>query len=120
MRKLAVRCAHFILRKFGKDSALKRWGGSGTPRRKECEEARGRCRCTEGTHFSCTALEDIGELRSVLWLHRRTVGGLNGPRKKFATENFFCGDCDVRTASVTRNWDSDANRIFFKLPFSLQ
>ena len=26
MPKLAVRCAHFILRKFGKDSALKRWG----------------------------------------------------------------------------------------------
>ena len=26
MRKLAVQCAHFMLGKFGKDSALKRWG----------------------------------------------------------------------------------------------
>lgn len=26
MRKLAVQCAHFILGKFGQDSALKRWG----------------------------------------------------------------------------------------------
>jgi transposase len=26
MRKLAVQCAHFMLGKFGKDTALKRWG----------------------------------------------------------------------------------------------
>jgi hypothetical protein len=26
MRKLAVQCAHYMLGKFGKDSALKRWG----------------------------------------------------------------------------------------------
>jgi len=26
MRKLAVQCAHFMLGRFGKDSALRRWG----------------------------------------------------------------------------------------------
>jgi hypothetical protein len=66
MRKLAVQCSHFMLGRFGRDSALRRWGPGTLPARwRQCKETR-RCRsCEETPDPDAPAMEDPNDFRPV-------------------------------------------------------